>query len=99
MAMRILGVGHSCDLGDMYLRLAQAGHEVRVYTSQLAEHGTMRGMLELVSDYHEQLGWVHAAGEDGYIVIESAEHGAEQDALRREGFFVIGGSALGDRLE
>lgn len=97
--MRVLGVGLSCDLGDMYLRLAAEGHEVRVCTRELAEHGTMRGLLEHVADPRAQLDWIRAAGDEGVIVFETAEHGAEQDALRREGFFVVGGSAFGDRLE
>lgn len=97
--MRILGVGQSCDLGDMYLRLLAQGHEVRVFASELEEHGTMRGMLPHVADYRAELAWLRAAGDDGVAVFETAEHGAEQDALRREGYFVIGGSAFGDRLE
>lgn len=97
--MRILGVGTSCDLGDVYLRLAAAGHDVRVYIRDFDELGVMEGMLERVDDYRAQLGWVRDAGDDALIVFETAEHGAEQDALRREGFRVIGGSALGDRLE
>lgn len=97
--MRILGVGTSCDLGDMYLRLAAAGHEVRVYIRDFAELGVMDGMLERVDDFRAQLGWIREAGADGAIVFETVEHGAEQDALRAEGFAVIGGSAYGDRLE
>ena len=83
----------------MYLRLAAAGHQVRVYIRDFDELGVMDGMLERVDDYRAELGWVRAAGDDGVIVFETAEHGEEQDALRREGFAVIGGSALGDRLE
>jgi phosphoribosylamine--glycine ligase len=97
--MRILGVGHSCDLGDMYLRLRAAGHDVRVYIEDFAELGVMDGMLERVESYRDQLGWVREAGDEGLIVFECADHGEEQDALRRDGFHVIGGSALGDRLE
>lgn len=97
--MRILGVGHSCDLGDMYLRLAAAGHEVRVFSREAAEHGVMAGMLSFVDDYRDELDWVRDAGRDGVVLFETAEHGAEQDALRRDGFQVIGGSAFGDRLE
>jgi phosphoribosylamine--glycine ligase len=59
----------------------------------------MDGMLVRVPDYRAQLGWLREAGDEGVIVFETAEHGAEQDALRREGFQVIGGSAYGDRLE
>lgn len=97
--MRILGVGESCDLGDMYLRLIAEGHELRVFARAGEEHGTMHAMLPHVPDYRAQLDWVRAAGDEGLILFETAEHGEEQDALRRAGFFVIGGSAFGDRLE
>jgi phosphoribosylamine--glycine ligase len=97
--MRVLGVGASCDLGDMYLRLAAAGHQVRVYVRDFDELGVMDGMVERVADYRAQLAWLREAGDDGVIVFETAEHGAEQDALRGEGFQVIGGSAYGERLE
>lgn len=97
--MRILGIGTSCDLGAMYLRLRDAGHEVRVYSDDFAESGTMAGLLEHVPDWRAQLGWVRDAGRDGVIVFETTEHGREQDELRGDGFQVIGGSAEGDRLE
>ena len=97
--MRVLGVGASCDLGDMYLRLAASGHQVRVYVRDFDELGVMDGMVDRVADYRAQLSWVREAGDDGVIVFETADHGAEQDALRVEGFQVIGGSAYGDRLE
>jgi phosphoribosylamine--glycine ligase len=97
--MRFLGIGHSGDLGDMYLRLRAAGHEVRFYCRDFDEHGVMDGMLTRVDDYRTELDWIRNAGEDGVIVFETAEHGALQEELRRDGFQVIGGSALGDRLE
>lgn len=97
--MRILGIGTSCDLGSMYLRLQSAGHEVRVFIADFAESGVMNGMLTRVERWRDQLDWVRAAGEGGVIVFESADQGELQDELRRDGFFVIGGSALGDRLE
>jgi phosphoribosylamine---glycine ligase len=98
-AMRILGIGHSCDLGSMYLRLIAEGHSVRVYSRDFEEHGVMDGMLQRIDDWRSELDWIRAAGDDGLLLFETAEHGLEQDALRREGFRVIGGSALGDRLE
>jgi phosphoribosylamine--glycine ligase len=97
--MRFLGIGHSCDLGDMYLHLQRAGHEVRVWSRDLAEHGVLRGMLEYVEDWQRELDWIRKAGDDGVVIFETAEHGSIQDQLRREGFHVIGGSELGDRLE
>jgi phosphoribosylamine--glycine ligase len=84
----------------MYLRLIAAGHEVRVYIRDFDEHGgVMDGMLPRVEDWRRELAWIREAGPLGVILFESTEHGAEQDQLRREGFQVIGGCALGDRLE
>jgi phosphoribosylamine---glycine ligase len=97
--MRVLGVGSSCDLGALYLRLIAAGHEVRVFIADFAQSGVMDGLLARVDDWHAQLSWVHAAGSDGVIVFETADFGAEQDGLRRDGFQVIGGCSEGDRLE
>jgi phosphoribosylamine--glycine ligase len=98
-SMRILGIGDALDLGDMYLRLAASGHELRVHVADPAYHGVMAGMLERVDDWREQLGWIRKAGRDGLIVFETVGHGPLQDELRSDGFQVVGGSAFGDRLE
>lgn len=97
--MRFLGVGESNDLGAMYHGLAQRGHEVRVFVEDPASQDVYGGMLQFSDDWRADLGWVREAGDQGVVLFESAVRGAEQDALRREGFQVIGGSALGDRLE
>jgi len=97
--MRFLGIGETNDLGAMYHGLAAQGHEVRVFVQQLASRDVYGGMLEFTADWQAELGWLHEAGDQGIAVFESALRGATQDALRRDGFQVIGGSALGDRLE
>ena len=97
--MRFLGIGDTVDLGDMYLRLQSAGHEVRVFAADSDAHDVMRGMLRFTDDWHRELDWIRAAGVDGAILFETASFGETQDELRRDGFNVIGGSALGDRLE
>ena len=97
--MRFLGVGTYNDLGAMYHGLAARGHEVKVFVGDPACHDVFGGMLERVDDWRAQLGWLREAGDQGLVLFESASMGEEQDALRREGFQVIGGSALGDRLE
>jgi phosphoribosylamine--glycine ligase len=97
--MRFLGVGDTVDLGDMYLRLQSSGHEVRVHAADTEAHDVMRGMLRFTDDWRDELDWVRAAGVDGAILFETASLGEAQDELRRDGFNVIGGSALGDRLE
>ena len=97
--MRFLGVGDAVDLGDMYLRLQAAGHEARVYASDSDAHDIMQGMLPFTDDWRKEVDWIREAGEDGVILFETASRGEIQDELRKDGFNVIGGSALGDRLE
>lgn len=97
--MRVLGIGETCDLGDMYWRLTRAGHEVRVFIEDPASHDVFGGMLHRTSDWRAELDWIRAAGSDGLIVFESAAKGEWQDSLRREGYPVVGGSRYGDRLE
>ncbi|MGE5749800.1 MAG: phosphoribosylglycinamide synthetase C domain-containing protein [Gemmatimonas sp.] len=97
--MRFLGIGETNDLGDMYLRLIAAGHEVRVHMSDENSRDVMEGMIHFTPDWHHELDWIREAGDDGIIVFETASAGEHQDQLRRGGFHVVGGSALGDKLE
>ena len=97
--MKFLGIGEYCDLGAMYLRLVEAGHEVKVYVENADYHDVYAGMLSFTPDWRSELAWIRQAGQEGVILFESATKGAIQDALRLEGYQVIGGSAFGDRLE
>jgi phosphoribosylamine--glycine ligase len=97
--MRILGIGDSLDLGDLYLRLAAEGHAVRVFVEDRRFAQVMDGMVERVADWRDELPWIRAAGAQGLIIFETAAHGVVQDQLRLAGYHVIGGSAFGDRLE
>lgn len=97
--MRILGIGHGNDLASMYLGLQRRGHAVRVHVADPQAQVVHAGLLAFTPDWQRELGWVREAGEDGLLLFESADMGPLQDALRAEGFRVIGGCALGDRLE
>lgn len=94
--MRILGVGTRVYLGDIYLSLRREGHEVRVFAHDPPEQRAFGGLIETVQDWRAELGWV---GRDGVLMFEGVGRGATQDALRAEGYRVVGGSAFGDRLE
>jgi phosphoribosylamine--glycine ligase len=100
-AMRFLGVTETCDLGSLYLRLIEQGHEVRVAVEEPLARGTMAGLVPRSADWRTELDWVRAAGPGGVILFEAVSEGfgTVQDELRRDGFQVIGGSAYGDRLE
>ena len=97
--MRFLGIGEYCDLGAMYIRLIEAGHEVKVYVENVDYHEIYSGMLDFTQDWRSELEWIRDAGRNGIILFESATKGIIQDALRQEGYQVIGGSAFGDFLE
>jgi len=99
--MRFLGIGDSCDLGALYVRLISEGHEVKVYVDLPICHGTLAGLVQRVDDWKSELSWLRKAGDEGIILFENVAHksGELQDELRRDGLNVIGGSAYGDRLE
>ena len=99
--MRFLGVGDYCDLNALYLRLVAEGHEVKVAISEPQCHGTLAGMVQRVDDWEAELPWVREVGAEGILLFENVSYGrgSRQDALRADGFNVIGGSAFGDRLE
>src|SRR5689334_13906780 len=99
--MRFLGVGNVLDLGSLYLRLLGDGNEVRAQVTEPLARGTLAGLVQHVDDWRSELDWIRQAGRDGIILFASVANGSgeQQDALRRDGFQVIGGSAWGDRLE
>ena len=99
--MRFLGIGDSCDLGALYMRLLAEGHEVKVHVGYSICRGTLAGLVEHVADWRAELDWVRAAGDEGVILFENVleKRGSLQDELRRHGLNVIGGSGYGDRLE
>ena len=96
--MRVLGVGHHNDLGDLYMRLMARGHDVRVHIADPDSSDILEGMIERSASWEADVEWVRA-GSDGLVIFEETGWGHAQDRLRREGLRVIGGSTLGDRLE
>jgi phosphoribosylamine--glycine ligase len=99
--MRVLGIGARVDLGDLYLTLKREGHDVRVHASDPAFTASFDGLIDRAPG-HDKDGWRAAlpwVGQDGLILFEKVGQGANQDALRQQGYRVIGGSRLGDRLE
>ena len=97
--VRILGVGDTNDLGDMYMRLAAAGHDVRVFIADASAHDMLEGLITRAPELDAALAWAREAGDDAMVVFEGTERGAMQDELRALGMRVVGGSAYGDRLE
>ena len=99
--MRFLGIGDNCDLGALYVRLREEGHEVKIFIANPLCHGTLAGLVEQTADWRGELDWVRGGTGLGIILFENVaeSRGELQDRLRRDGFAVVGGSAYGDRLE
>jgi phosphoribosylamine--glycine ligase len=99
--MRFLGIGDFCDLSSLYMRLLEEGHEVKVYISNPLCQGTVAGLVPHTRDWRDELAWLRQAGDQGIVIFENTaeRRGVLQDELRRDGLYVIGGSAYGDRLE
>jgi phosphoribosylamine--glycine ligase len=94
--VRILGIGDYNDFGSLYLRLRSEGHEVRVHVAEAGSRDVMDGLVEQVPAWEPALDWL---GRDGLVIVEDSGRGAVQDRLRRDGYRVLGGGELGDRLE
>jgi phosphoribosylamine--glycine ligase len=95
--MRVLGIGSHCDLGDLYRRLIDKGHDVKVHVADPDSSDVLLGIVprsELLDD-----DILACARERGLIIFEGTGEGERQDDLRSRGLRVVGGSALGDRLE
>jgi phosphoribosylamine--glycine ligase len=99
--MRFLGIGDYCDLSNLYLRLVNEGHEVRISVSEPCCRSTLAGLVSQTGDWEAELPWVKQAGPEGIILFENVSQGRgrRQEELRREGYQVIGGSSWGDKLE
>lgn len=94
--MRILFISYQLIAGNVAYRLKQEGHEVKLFVHDKERRENFHNLLEQTDDWRKELDWV---GKDGLIVFDDIGYGALQDRLRKKGFAVFGGSALGDRLE
>ncbi|NTV40716.1 MAG: hypothetical protein HGA61_00355 [Candidatus Moranbacteria bacterium] len=94
--MNILFVSKDLSGGDLCIRLKNEGHNVRLFIEDESQKSNYGGMVEKTSDWKQNIDWV---GKDGLFVFDGIGFGKEQDTLRLDGYSVVGGSGLGDRLE
>jgi len=95
--MKILFVSKELSGGDLCYRLVQEGHNVKLYVHDKDQWQNLDGMVKKTDDWKKELKWV--GKKNGLIVFDTTGYGSIQDGLRRQGYSVVGGCALGDRLE
>ncbi len=94
--MRVLFVSGEMIAGDLPYRLSLEGCDVRLFIEHPDQRSCLNGFVTKTLDWRQELDWV---GRDGLVVFDDVGYGEVQDALRKDGFRVFGGSAGGDRLE
>ncbi len=78
---------------DLAWQLVREGHQVKFYCKSETEKDVGEGFFELIDDWEKYIGWADV------IIFDDIGFGAKADQLRREGKFVVGGSAYTDKLE
>jgi phosphoribosylamine--glycine ligase len=94
--MRLLFLSRDFSGASLCRRLHEEGNDLRAYCAEPSFAHTLDGLIAKVESLESGLEWV---GRDGLIVCDDTGFGERQDTLRAEGFRVVGGSAMGDRLE
>ncbi|MFZ3031840.1 MAG: hypothetical protein WA082_02285 [Candidatus Moraniibacteriota bacterium] len=94
--MRILFISEELGAAELALTLKSEGNEVRLFIHQPDLQDCFEGLIEKTSDWKQELDWV---GKEGLIVFDDVGYGKDQDVLRQEGYRVVGGSEMGDRIE
>ncbi len=94
--MRVLFVSQELIAVELCMAFQSEGHEVKLYIGERGLRYCYDGMVEKTLDWKHELEWV---GKKGLVVFDDVGFGEDQDRLRKEGYRVVGGSLLGDKLE
>src|SRR3989344_1236596 len=79
--------------GDRAWQVQKEGHEVKCYIDKQDDRDVYDGFLEKVDDWKAHKDWADV------IIFDDVGFGKVADSLRKEGKFVVGGSAYTDQLE
>jgi phosphoribosylamine--glycine ligase len=95
--MKIIIISKDGDALDLAIRLKREGHQVKIAIQEkdFSKVGSGFGLVK-VRSWQNELSWV---GKEGLIIFDQTGWGKEQDALRKQGYSVVGGSEGCDRLE
>jgi len=94
--MKILFISNDLIGGNLAYLLSKEGHEVKLYIEEENRRNNFTNLVTKTADWKSELDWV---GKDGLIIFDDVGYGFIQDSLRKDGYTVFGGSAVGDMLE
>ena len=96
--MRVLFVTYDNSGASLCYKLHKEGNDVRllIFDKNKLTQKALSGMVKKISDLKKGLSWV---GKNGLVVFDNTGYGKLQNKLRKEGYSVVGGSELGDKLE
>ncbi|MFZ2778366.1 MAG: phosphoribosylglycinamide synthetase C domain-containing protein [Candidatus Moraniibacteriota bacterium] len=94
--MNILFISKDLSGADLCYRLKKEGHNVRLFIEDKVQVHNFDGLVEKTTDWRKDVNWV---GKNGLIVFDNSGYGKVQDDLRAEGYSVVGGNQMSDKLE
>jgi len=94
--MKVLFISKDLIAGNLALLLKKEGHEVKLYIEDQERRENLNNIVAKTGGWRKELDWV---GKDGLVVFDDVGHGNTQDQLRRDGYMVVGGSELAEKLE
>lgn len=95
--MKFLFLSEDLIAGYIACKLAQEGHEVKLYIDDEERRDNLENMVTKVTHWEPELDWVGKG--DGIIVIDNTSMGEICDRLRDEGYYVFGSGTLAVNLE
>lgn len=94
--INVLFISRELIAADLAYQLEKEGCNVKLFIESEADRDCFHGIIDKTNDWKNELNWV---GKNGLIVFDDVGYGKIQDDLRKNGYFVIGGSGDGDKLE
>lgn len=94
--MNILFISRELIAADLAYQLKKEGCNVKLFIESENYKNCFDGIIEKTTNWKKELKWVR---NNGLIVFDDVGYGKIQEDLRRKGYFVIGGSNDGDKME
>ncbi len=91
--LKFLFVSHIALIGDLAWQVKKEGNDVKYYIKDKAQKDVCDEVVDKVDDWEKHVDWADV------IVFDDIDFGDVADKLRKQGKFVVGGSAYTDKLE